>query len=333
MISARRDVRLRYVFSTSLALTACAVPEPSVEESAIRGGTVDDGDPAVVALSVFGLYSACTATLISHHTLLTAGHCDLSGLEAELGGNADSPTQSIDITRTVVHPMFTAEGKPYDLAVMQLASDPAGIAPIVLNDAPLGDRDVGRMMRHVGFGATDDATGDGSGIKRTVSYALNRIDGMLVYSGAAGKQSCVGDSGGPGLVMAGGAEVLVSVVSDGPDCQLSQDGWDDRVDMVKDWIVETVSGWDAPPTFGTVSDGGGGTGPGGGPGHGSGGGSGNRPGGGSDGAGSGGAGGGRSTVTSGCAAATDGSGGSALWLLGPLAALVWRRRLARSLVA
>jgi MYXO-CTERM domain-containing protein len=106
-----------------------------------------------------------------------------------------------------------------------------------------------------------------------------------------------------------GGELLVGVVSDGPDCQLSQDGWDDRVDRVKDWIVQTVSAWDAPPSFGEVSGGAGGGGPGGsgaaGPG--------DPPGGEPGQAGS----------KAGCAAAPG--GGSGLWLLGLVAWLARRR--------
>ena len=310
----------------AIALAGCTSPGLSVHESAIRGGATDGGDPAVAALSVLGLYSYCTATLISRHTLLTAGHCDLSGMEAEFGGNADEPMQSIDVTKVVVHPMYTAEGKPYDLAVMKLASDPVGIAPVLLNDAPLGASDVGQMIRHVGFGVTDDGTGDGGGTKRTVRYALNRIDGMLVYSGAPGEQSCVGDSGGPGLMTLPGqtAEILVSVVSDGPDCQLSQDGWDDRIDLAKDWIVQTVSAWDAPPSFGAVGTGDTG-GSGGGDGTGGSGGTGgsNASGGptGSD--------GGVAVAGLGGCAATPAAGGWALCLLGALI-IARRRRSARA---
>jgi V8-like Glu-specific endopeptidase len=299
----------------ALALAGCAAPGLSTTESAIRGGSVDDADPAVAALSVLGLFSYCTATLISHHTVLTAGHCDLDGLdviEADFGTQSDAPAQSIDVVAVKLHPMYTAEGKPYDLAVMKLAADPAGIAPVALNDAPLADADVGRTLRHVGFGVTDDSTGAGGGTKRTVSYPLHRIDAMLIYSGDAGKQTCDGDSGGPALMTTGqGSELMVGVVSDGPDCQLSQDGWDNRVDLVKDWIVQTVSAWDAPPSFDEVSGGTGGDGTGG---------SGSAgsshpadPGGGS----------GHEETHAGCAAAPG--GGTGLWLLG-LAAWSVRRR-------
>jgi uncharacterized membrane protein YgcG len=304
------------------ALAGCTTPELSTQVSAIRGGSVESGDPAVAALSAFGVYSYCTATLISHHTLLTAGHCDLEDdgvdMEAEFGADADDAAQSIAITRVKTHPMYTDEGKPYDLALMKLDADPVGIAPLPLNGAPLTAADVGRAIRHVGFGATDDSS-DGVGIKRAVSYSLNRVEGMLIYSGAPGKQSCDGDSGGPGLMMAGaqGTEAIVGVVSDGPDCELSEDGWDDRIDLVKDWILQTVSAWDAPPTFVTVAGGGNGSGAGGG-----GMGGGGNGGGGDSGDGGGTAGSGPGTAVAGCAAAPGAFGGPGLALL----ALVWLRR-------
>jgi hypothetical protein len=243
-LQSERAMRLALIL-----LAACAMPLGTTEQ-AIRGGTTDDGDPAVVALSVLGLYSYCSATLIAPHTLLTAGHCKLDGAEAEFGTDASSPTQSIDIADVTVHPMYTGEGQPYDFALMKLASDPSGIAPVILNGIALGSANVGEPMRHVGFGVTDDTSGDGGGTRRSVTYPLNTIDPILIYSGAPNEQTCTGDSGGPGfMTLDGVTEVEVGVVSDGPNCDLSEDGWDDRVDAVEAWIIATTSAWDAPPTF------------------------------------------------------------------------------------
>lgn len=242
----------RTLLMAALTGSACTTETLATSADAIRGGDADASDPAVAALSIEGLYQYCTATLIAPHTLLTAGHCDLIGAEAELGADADSPLQSISVVDVKDHPMYGGEGKPYDFALMKLESDPVGIAPVLLADAPLTANDIGRDIRHVGFGVTDDSTEEGGGTKRTVIYPLNRVEDVLIYSGAPGKQTCSGDSGGPAFMKRDTQEVLVGVVSDGPDCQLSQDGWDDRVDVVKDWIVETVSAWDAPPSFGTA---------------------------------------------------------------------------------
>jgi hypothetical protein len=234
----------------ALAIAGCGEPTTSSRSVEIRGGVTDPADPAVATLSAVG-HSYCTGSLISHHTLLTAGHCVNASARADFGPSEAGATQRIAVVTMTRHPLYSGEGKLYDFALAKLASDPVGIAPLVLNETPLDAGDVGREIRHVGFGVTDDSTGVGGGIKRTVTYPINRVDGMLVYSGAVGEQTCGGDSGGPGLVSATtGGEVIACIVSDGPACQLSQDGWDDRVDLVKDWIVQVTSGWDAPPAFG-----------------------------------------------------------------------------------
>jgi hypothetical protein len=251
VLAAAMKPNLRHIVwpVAALAVAGCSEPRTSTRSAEIRGGATDSDDPAVATLSVAGI-SYCTGSLIAPHTLLTAGHCSNPLARADFGPSEAGATQQIDITTIVQHPMYGGEGKPYDFALAQLTSDPVGIAPLVLNETPLDASDVGRDIRHVGFGVTDDSTGSGGGIKRTVTYPIHRIDGMLVYSGAVGEQTCGGDSGGPGLVMGPAGEVIAAIVSDGPACQLSQDGWDDRVDLVKDWIVQVTSGWDAPPTFG-----------------------------------------------------------------------------------
>lgn len=235
-------------------VVGCTAPTLATSESAIRGGVDDPGDPAVAALTTSSEY--CTATLIAPHTLLSAGHCRSGGVTANFGMTASSPIQKIAVTAVTLHPMFTGVGQPYDFALMKLASDPTGITPARLNDLPLTTVNVGQDMRHVGFGVTDEATGAGRGIKRTVTYPLNRVEAVLIYSGAPNQQTCTGDSGGPGFMTLGAhpTELLVGVISDGPSCNLSQDGWDDRVDAVKDWIVQTVSAWDTPPSFGPLPD-------------------------------------------------------------------------------
>ena len=295
------------------ALSGCT-PAPPAHESAIRSKLDDHSDPAVAAIRVLGMYSWCTATLISHHTVLTTGHCGLGDMEAAFGTNVDQPDQSIPITTVAVYAMPAHDGKPIDVAVMQLASDPVGIAPLPLNAAPLTDADLGHPIRHVGFGATSNAPTNDSGIKHSVRNALDRIDTTRLRTAPTDDQSCLDDSGGPGLMTLGAqaTETVVSVVSWGPDCDFLDDGSDDRVDTIKDWIIETVSAWDAPPTFGPPGSTGSGAGSGanGGP-----------DGGGDDGDH------GRATAVAGCSAGPGTLGGPALSLL----ALAWLRRRRRAL--
>lgn len=228
----------------AILITGCTTQVDTAEQ-AIRGGDVDDADPAVVALSI-GDYQFCSGVLVAPHTVLTAGHCDLLDMTASFGTDVSSPAQAIAVVEAFEHPSYTGEGQPYDFALMKLAVNP-GIDPVALNTTALDDSELGQAMRHVGFGVTDDSTKDGGGIKRTVTYPLNRIEPQLIYSGADGKQTCSGDSGAPAFMTIGGSEVVVGIVSDGPDCQLSQDGWDGRVDAVTDWIDTTISTIEATP--------------------------------------------------------------------------------------
>src|SRR5205809_262849 len=91
--------------------------------------------------------------------------------------------------------------------------DPGDPAVAALVGAPLDGSVVGRDIRHVGFGVADEATGDGRGSKRTATYPVTKLDPEIVWSGGPGKQTCSGDSGGPGLLDG----ELAAVVSDGPD--------------------------------------------------------------------------------------------------------------------
>lgn len=143
----------------------------------------------------------------------------------------------------VKHPRYTAEGAPYDFALLELAEPVTDVAPLPLEAAPLGQADVGRAIRHVGFGVNDEAAGSGSGTKRQASYPITEVDPLIVWSVGPGEQTCNGDSGGPGFIARDGGELLAAVVSDGPNCHDA--GWDGRVDVVTEWIAATEATWEA----------------------------------------------------------------------------------------
>lgn len=187
----------------------------------------------------------CSGTLITPGVVLTAGHC-ANGLgpvpyTVAFGSDSASPTLSVPVAQQVLHPMFTTEGAPYDIALLLLAEPVEGVAPVRLCTTPLTSASVGQPIRHVGFGVSNPAAGDGSGTKRTVTYPITEVDPFVVWSGALGEQTCNGDSGGPGLITLGGIEQLEGVVSDGPDCYDA--GWDMRVDVVASWITSTAATW------------------------------------------------------------------------------------------
>ena len=224
-------------------------PRLGTSVAPIIGGTNDTAHGAVAGIQAFGIQVFCSGTLVAPRTVLSAGHCanavtSFASYSAVFGPNDSGP--SIDITTQVVHPAYTAEGKPFDIAVFELASAPPGVSPLPFARRALPGLAPGTLLTHVGLGATMDGQLLGDGTKRVVATPITRLDADFVYSGNAQKNSCNGDSGGPGIITgADGNEIVVSVVSAGPDC--ISEGWDVRVDEVAAWVRTTALGWE--PSF------------------------------------------------------------------------------------
>jgi hypothetical protein len=226
------------------ALSGCGAG-PGTARDPLIGGAADDGDPAVVSFAVGG-YPACSGSLVGKNTVLTAGHCarllgDGIFYDVRFGADARKPTRTVKVTEQLAHPQYSAEGAPYDFALLRLHDAVTDVTPLPLGTAPLSDADVGADLRHVGFGVDDEAAASGGGFKRTATWPLARVDDDFLYSGGAAGQTCTGDSGGPALLLRDGVEQLVGVVSDGPDCHSA--GWDGRVDRVAPWVRDTAQGW------------------------------------------------------------------------------------------
>ncbi len=231
-----------WLLSAAVLLTACG-PEsldddPDVLDSdtaSIVGGRRDKNHPAVVALD----NAQCTGTLISRKTVLTAGHCIGFASEVRFGTEAQRPTLTVRIARQVRHPSY-GRGAADDLGLLELAFPVTEIAPIPIFRGRLAQNDVGRTVRHVGFGRTHAR---GSGTRMTVAYPIRVIRDGAFESGANGEQTCSGDSGGPGLIDTPNGERIAGVVSLG-DARCRKTGWDARVDTDVAWIDATSAQWE-----------------------------------------------------------------------------------------
>lgn len=228
--------------------------EPSADylahRSAIVGGTIDHGDPAVVAVAVESM-QFCTGTLIAPQTVLTAAHCIYSyGQDYDyyvlFGTESDSPTQYVKVTAQYRHPDYSGSGNGFDIGVLRLSKPVTNVKPIAPNPTPLSQAYVGDPIRHVGFGVTS-GSGSGGGTKRQVTYNVRQIGAYEIESGASGKQTCGGDSGGPAFMITAGSneERVAGVVSYG-DADCNQFGIDSRVDIALNWIEQTSSVWEVP---------------------------------------------------------------------------------------
>ncbi|MBM4356309.1 MAG: trypsin-like serine protease, partial [Deltaproteobacteria bacterium] len=237
-----------------LALSGCEDGPPAIfpvtEHQPIIGGSPDTGHPAVGAVMTSS--TLCTGTLISSKVVVTAAHCMAGGLVPKwftLGQDIYYPSTTLTITKSIPHPQYGQQPVDgymldvHDIAVVIL-KDKAPVAPMKFRTSSLVGTE-GKAVTFVGFGKSSLYQNQ-SGYKYSVGSTIGDVNSQGFWNFTSSnnpKNTCVGDSGGPALLNAGGTEEVISVVSAGdPNC--TQNGWNTRIDVHATWLQGIINQYD-----------------------------------------------------------------------------------------
>ncbi|KAG7342656.1 serine protease [Nitzschia inconspicua] len=227
--------------------TSSLIPQPRI----INGKDV--GSDRYPYFSLMYGQAMCGAALIGPRLVLSAAHCANAAPQFRVGAwNGVTDGVQIQIQSRIVHESYTPSRFDHDIVLFQLQSE-APYEYIQLQKEKVS----GGKMTVIGFGDTDSSArlALASTLQEVeLEYVDNEtcdeghggrgdVSDDMMCAASKGKDSCIGDSGGP-LILRGDTAAddrLVGLVSWGRGCAL--DGYPGvytRVSHFYGWIEETA---------------------------------------------------------------------------------------------
>ncbi|XP_050315728.1 serine protease 33 [Anthonomus grandis grandis] len=256
----------------------CGLSNDRILQKRIVGGREADFGQFPWQAHIKILSYQCGGVLVSKRFVLTAAHCilpaKLSDLLVFLGeldtrdtGDVEelSPAELHRVRKRLIHPKYQfklIQPDRYDLALLQLVTE-AGhnfhISPICLPNPEL--KVTGRDGVVAGWGKTDPMSKQsGTNVLRSVKVPILDISECMAWHKlkqitlelhpemiCAGYQegkrdACLGDSGGPLIVLEKGRWTLAGITSAGYGCgEANQPGIYQNIPTSVDWITKVIN--------------------------------------------------------------------------------------------
>lgn len=225
--------------------------EGESEAQAIIGGS-EIGDNHQALKHIVAIYDAkegflCTGSLIGSNLVLTAAHCipnDISQMWVIFGPRVEKDAPKVRVTGALAFPGYRPRSKNLtgDIAVVSFG----GATPEYFAALPIFPQNQLHVIRQgtkvmmLGYGVNDGLSKEGAGTMRFTSARVKDplfSPTQIMLDESQGKSTCVGDSGGPIIIMIGTQAHILGITSYG-DETCSQVGVYTSAGAYTAWIAE-----------------------------------------------------------------------------------------------